>query len=390
MLRLFGALIALYALVGFMSQVPVLHMSAQAKPVADPSLDRLASTPSAPPERAAPEVVKDQKAEAGQSTNAAPNLITLWYDVPTRVRWAALCSTAALAIGVGILLYFSGRPLTQAPRILRLGPSFIFWLSMGYTGLLLIMAAAFSFSTPSAGTNVFLLNGILPIAVPWFGALGAVTISLQSVFHRNDQWNSKFNYWHIGRPLFGAVLGIVAYFIFVVIVTATGTPPAFLTNAKGEAHIKDFVIFYVVAFLVGYREETFRDLIKRATDLILRPGGASAPSPSVAFKDKTSGATIREVNLNSTNMSLTILVHNVGDVALVAPAMAIGVTAPAQAGTFQTAGDQVSGRDLAPGEARTVEVKFVPTSQGTFSGTLTVTGTNLATPGTIPIKGINP
>ena len=36
-------------------------------------------------------------------------------------------------------------------------------------------------------------------------------------------------------------------------------------------------IYHVLAFIVGYREETFRDLLKRVTDLILRPGDKAQP-----------------------------------------------------------------------------------------------------------------
>jgi hypothetical protein len=39
------------------------------------------------------------------------------------------------------------------------------------------------------------------------------------------------------------------------------------------------LLYYLVAFLVGYREETFRELIKRLVDIILSPGnGAGAPA----------------------------------------------------------------------------------------------------------------
>src|SRR5207248_634808 len=146
---------------------------------------------------------------------------------------------------------------------------FFFWLSMMYTALLLLMAVTYLVCARDAQPT--LLAGILPIAVPWFGALGAVTISLEGVFLWNDQWDRKFNYWHIGRPLFVAVLGIVASFIFVVIAVAAGSPPPFLSD-EASPTAKDFIIYYVLAFLVGYREETFRELIKRATDLILKPG----------------------------------------------------------------------------------------------------------------------
>ncbi|MGH9896954.1 MAG: DUF1573 domain-containing protein, partial [bacterium] len=186
---------------------------------------------------------------------------------------------------------------------------------------------------------------------------------------------------------FGAVLGIVAFFLFVVIVTATGTPPEFLNSGKGKT--KDFIIFYVVAFLVGYREETFRELIKRATDLILKPGTQPTPAPAVTFK--SSGVAISEVNLPVTapgdSSSVIIEVENTGDAPLVALAVAVSPTSPTPAGTFATAKDQVTGKDLAPGQVRTVDVTFAPKQAGTFSGTLTVTATNLAGPKTIRITG---
>jgi hypothetical protein len=260
---------------------------------------------------------------------------------------------------------------------------------MGYTGLLLIIAAAYNFSQFAKGSSSYLINGILPVAVPWFGALGAVTISLEGVFQKNDQWKVRFNYWHIGLPLFGAVLGIVAFFLFVVIGTAAGTPPEFLTTGQGRP--KDFIIFYVLAFLVGYREETFRDLIKRATDLILKPGTATAPAPAVTFKDKASGATLQEVNLTAARNAssvLTVEVHNTGNAPLAAPAVSVSVIPPAVTATFTVTNDKVTGGgDLAPGQVRTVDVTFAPTQPGTFTGTLAVTANNLANPWTIGIRG---
>ncbi len=333
---------------------------------------------------------KAETSSAGTPTDA-PTGIGKFIANPW--MWIAL-SAVVFIIGIGILLYNAGRDVAVAgSRILKLGPSFFFWLSMGYIGLLLLMAVAYNFWNwkSSASTDApYLLKGILPVAVPWFGALGAVTISLQGVFLWNDQWDVRFNYWHIGRPLFGAVLGSMAFFLFIVIMAGSGgTPPAFLITGTGKA--KDFIIFYVLAFLVGYREETFRDLSKRATDLILKPGAASAPSPAVSFKDKASGAALQEVSLNAAQnntSTLTIEVQNTGNAPLVAPAVGVSVTPPTVAGTFGTANDQVTGgTNLAPGQARTVNVTFNPKQAGTFAGTLAVTAANLAAPATIRIKG---
>jgi hypothetical protein len=219
-----------------MSAVPVHRADAQTKQAASSDVQR-------PSEKSS-----QQPAEpVGQAPNARESprqtATTLWETVSAHPWWAAFLAIMAvvLVIGVGVLLCYASRSPTD-PFILRLGPSFFFWLGMAYTGLLLLMAAAYNiwFASPNGYTPV-LLGGILPIAVPWFGALGAVAISLEGVFLWNSQWDKKYNYWHIGRPLFGAVLGIVAFFLFVLIVTASGTPPKFLDTGEATS-AKDFII----------------------------------------------------------------------------------------------------------------------------------------------------
>jgi hypothetical protein len=321
---------------------------------------------------------------------------TAWEIVSANAWSAAFLAilAVALVIGVGFLLRYASRPPADA-IILGLGPSFFFWLDMAYISLLLLMAAAYSIllQSPTNAYTPFLLGGILPIAVPWFGALGAVTISFEGVFMWNSQWDKSYNYWHIGRPIFGVVLGIVAFFLFVSIVTASGTPPKFLdTGGATGATAKDFILYYMVAFLVGYREETFRDLIKRATDLILQPGPKPPPAPAVTFK--VAGGTASEIvppNVaHGATSHITVQVQNTGSAPLTAPAVAVSATAQAPAATFGTANDRVTGGgDLAPGQIKTVDVTFTPQAAGAGNilGTLTVTATNLSAPKTIRISG---
>jgi hypothetical protein len=106
--------------------------------------------------------------------------------------------------------------------------------------------------------------GALPIGVPWFGAVGATLISLTGIFKHSDDWDSRYALWHYARPLVGAFLGSMGALLFLVIVDTATTRSGPKTSA----------VFYVVAFLVGYREATFRSLIQRATDLLLAPSTA--------------------------------------------------------------------------------------------------------------------
>ncbi len=354
-MRLLVALVVLCVWAGMMSGVLMPRANAQTVPAA--------SSNNVKP---APEKDSQQPKETGgQASNAgkspAETAKTPWVIVSEHAWWVVL-PAIALVIGMGVLLWSASRKPTN-PFILQLGPSFFFWLGMGYTTLLLLMAAAYNIWLASPDGSTLIIGGMLPIAVPWFGALGAVTISLEGVFLWNSQWDKKFNYWHIGRPVFGAVLGIVAFFLFVLIVTAAATPPKFLTDEATTG--KDFIIYYVVAFLVGYREETFRDLIKRATDLILQPAAKAPPAPAVAIK--VGGVPSSQISFPSTAVATTarvaVQVHNVGSAPLIAPAVAVTTTAPVT--TFGTANDRVTGGgDLAPGQFRTVDVTFTPQAPG--------------------------
>lgn len=113
--------------------------------------------------------------------------------------------------------------------------------------------------------------GSIPVGVVWFGALGAVLISLTGIVEHADDWDPRFELWHLSRPLIGASLAVVGVLIVQAGVLATGTNPA---NSVSGAPRN--LLYYLVGFLVGYREETFRDLIRRLVDLIFTP----APIPA--------------------------------------------------------------------------------------------------------------
>lgn len=153
--------------------------------------------------------------------------------------------------------------------------TFIFWLELIYLGALAALAVLYftDVITPRKAL------GPLPIAIPWFGALGGVLVSLTGVFDHAHDWDPGQRLWHISRPFLGAMVGIVAVLIFKAGILAAGVDPNPSASSPGPA--LDNLFYYLVAFAVGYREQSFREMMKRMLDVVLAPGTTPAnPSPS--------------------------------------------------------------------------------------------------------------
>ena len=101
--------------------------------------------------------------------------------------------------------------------------------------------------------------GPVPLAVPWWGALGGITISFTGIFRNSITWDNRYDLWHIARPFIGAIVGSVAFLIFIALIRATGVTAA-------RPNITNSAIFDLVAYVAGYREEVFRELLRRASD----------------------------------------------------------------------------------------------------------------------------
>ena len=125
--------------------------------------------------------------------------------------------------------------------------------------------------------------GSIPIGVVWFGALGAVLISLTGIVEHADDWDPRFELWHLSRALIGAALAVVGVLIVQAGVLATGTNPA--SSVPGAPRN---LLYYLVAFLVGYREETFRDLVRRLVDLIFT-SETPPPKPTITSLSPDNG-----------------------------------------------------------------------------------------------------
>jgi hypothetical protein len=166
--------------------------------------------------------------------------------------------------------------------------------------LLVLFALAVVYLTNLRSALPFALPdsfGPLPVGVPWFGALGAVIISLSGAFDHRADWDPSWNLWHFTRPLIGISLAIVAWLTFQAGILAVGSAPASPATApaSGAAALTApaNLLYYLIAFVVGYREAVFRELIKRVADVILTPATpAGAPAPlAISALRPTSGRT---------------------------------------------------------------------------------------------------
>jgi hypothetical protein len=308
--------------------------------------------------------------------------------------------------------------------IARRGPTFFFFLALGYLALLLALGAG-------REAGIWILDdlndpiaGVLPLGVPWFGALGAVTLSLYGVFDHNDHWDRKWNYWHFARPFVGVVLAIIAYFIFITLISSTGLTPrtsattttsttveptttAIPTTQTAQAEGPELeaqpqptapptttppdqtggqppgpsslLPYYVLAFLVGFREATFRSLIKRAADVLLGPGDPGAPPAGIAIYP--SPINFEQIPAGSPKeVTVTVSNSGTGDLRInPASASSPGTDLSDDNGVYELAANAVQGATIAPGSNATLRVNFRPENPGTYPATLTISsnaGTN--------------
>lgn len=134
-------------------------------------------------------------------------------------------------------------------------------------------------------------NGVLTIA--WLGGLGAITASFSDLARKADRWNPNLAIWFGVRPLTGAAFGAIGYLIYHEV--------AQISVAEGpQGPETPTLLGYVVAFTLGYREELFRELLKRVTDLLATAGGADVEPPSAppGLTHKVEGTESHDVTIS--------------------------------------------------------------------------------------------
>ena len=102
----------------------------------------------------------------------------------------------------------------------------------------------------------------MPLSVLWFGALGGVMLSMYGIFFNKD-WKGPFDLWYVFSGLLGAVYGIISYLIVVVLINSTTISNNFSRSA---------LAFDLIAFLMGFGQNAFQDLIKHITGNVFGPG----------------------------------------------------------------------------------------------------------------------
>src|SRR3990172_2035199 len=137
---------------------------------------------------------------------------------------------------------------------------------------------------------------IIPSAVPWYGAVGGVLISLVGIHEHRYDWDRRYWTWYVARPMVGAFVAIVAVLIFQSGVLAIGVNPTEATTTGP----KD-LFYYVIAFATGYREDAFRNLLRKVVDMLFTSKDAGTV-PTIADVDPKQGAVGIEVTIKGTGL----------------------------------------------------------------------------------------
>ncbi len=198
----------------------------------------------------------------------------------TPITWYQLAVGVSVAIALFALLpsvhLKDGKVRWSPPR--RWAPGAFVWYQVAWLigGAVLVAALA----TPQP---LVLVPNPMPawtgVLSPWVilgGALGGSTISLVGVSRHSHEWDgARFAFFHLARPLLGLITGSVAVLILIFVIngfsggaTSSGASAVTLDPTKPFS-AAGHAFMFVIAFVVGYREDSFRELVKRVADIIL-------------------------------------------------------------------------------------------------------------------------
>ncbi|TAM71092.1 MAG: hypothetical protein EPN48_02480 [Microbacteriaceae bacterium] len=188
-------------------------------------------------------------------------------------------STLSEAASAAASAHASAVKVVDSPAdwVSRIRPSSMLIFLLGeFTVLGLLCAAYLADWWGIRGTISSPIAGVLPISVPWGGALGGVCVAIAGV---TDHWHNfgahpasaasrRWNAWYLARLPMGAAFGTVGALIVVFFLGTVGGGK----TGTIDVSISGSAILFVVAFIVGYKQDIFRQLVSRVTEVILGPG----------------------------------------------------------------------------------------------------------------------
>ncbi|HEX3885713.1 MAG TPA: IPT/TIG domain-containing protein [Stellaceae bacterium] len=179
----------------------------------------------------------------------------------------------------------------------------------------------------------------IPVQSAWFGALGGVIISLKGVYDHagrkpNNQWDSRYDLWHLGRPLSGAVAGGITYLLLKAV------------NQTGE--LTEPVV-YAAAFILGTQERRFFNFLSEVGRLIVQvPDETKSPAFQLGTLQPTQAAVGEAVLLRghgfAPGLTVTIGGNPLGHVVIAADGTTVAGVLPAHnAGAVDVSATNPSG-----------------------------------------------
>jgi hypothetical protein len=126
-----------------------------------------------------------------------------------------------------------------------------------------------------------LFAGSFPIVVAWAGAAGGIAHAGRGLTthwsryvdpHTSDEERQKWNAWSLAQGPLGAVYGSAGILLLVVVLGVIGS------GSSGNLDLSPAgrLTLSAIAFLIGYHQQIFHDMITRTVEAIFAPRSRSA------------------------------------------------------------------------------------------------------------------
>ncbi|HEY5979964.1 MAG TPA: hypothetical protein VIT41_10045 [Microlunatus sp.] len=259
-------------------------------------------------------------------------------------------------------------------------------LLLGQLGLLMLVLLAWQvgwwrLTTYAPGG---LLQQVFPVIVPWAGAVGGATNAIRGLVAnwrryadtggaqsaRASAHRLRWNAWALLQPVLGAVYGSIAVLIVALVLGTLGSADKLDTSANGQ------LMMMVVAFIVGYRQKTFHDLVTRSVNVLFGPGDPASDN------DEGGTGTV-SITVDPTELSLetgpqqptsgTVTITNLSSSIIPKDQILLTLKDPTPHGSTALRADPPTANVGAGGSAA-IDVHFDPgTEPGPFTAVLDIT-----------------